>query len=669
MNKGSLARRYWASLTAADAKSQVLLGENRGIGPSLRRRFVASLLDISLPRQLGVDVARPKRCGQQGHCTITTTRLSTTLVLAFAVAVSSYMLSWPILPSTVRQSPQGPSGYFLNGFACGLLTATLNLLLERRRRWKAEALRMEETRRNVRGHGIPSAEHAVVNHGLDDRQTSPPGAQAQAPTASAHDGLTRAHPSRDYVPSEPGDVSKRRRSYLESASVTGGISSWSAFFVAGSIATAVISAFFLGVTLEILGATVAALLTNVAQGSAAFAAAAACFYAAQRLPLESKTGTEAVRRGWRLLGGSALAWGLGQAVWTWYEMVGGRSVPFPSLADIGFLCSIPLAAAALLTFSAGFGGRAGRVRMLMDGIIIALSLLGITWIFVLGPLLAQEHVSWLERALGIAYPVGDVAIGSIVLAALARTRWRESAPFMLIALATIALAVADSSFLYLTPQDGYTTGSLIDLGWIGAYICITLAALHPNSGKMRIEGPTQVSVGRLALPYGALVFFLAVTAWKQLDDGRVSAFLIVNGLAIVLLISVRQFFAIAENRQLSEQLMTVAGQLLQFSNENRFLAVTDDLRFDLSAIREVTTALESTRDTQLPLQSWELLYALNNHTATLQGRMDELAANAQILNERLADLASSSLLDAENSWGRRTRTPATADKGSALRAG
>ena len=53
-------------------------------------------------------------------------------------------------------------------------------------------------------------------------------------------------------------------------------------------------------------------------------------------------------RAWRMLGLACLSWGLGQAVWTWYESMLGREVPFPSLADIGYLMFVPLAAGALL---------------------------------------------------------------------------------------------------------------------------------------------------------------------------------------------------------------------------------------------------------------------------------------------------------------------------------
>src|SRR5689334_253235 len=44
-----------------------------------------------------------------------------------------------------------------------------------------------------------------------------------------------------------------------------------------------------------------------------------------------------VRWSWWLLGAASLSWALGSLVWTWDESVLGREVPFPSLADAGYL--------------------------------------------------------------------------------------------------------------------------------------------------------------------------------------------------------------------------------------------------------------------------------------------------------------------------------------------
>ena len=73
----------------------------------------------------------------------------------------------------------------------------------------------------------------------------------------------------------------------------------------------------------------------------ALAAGVGCLFRSRR-----ETGRH--RLFWSLIGASAFSWGIGQAIWTWYEVVQGREVPFPSLADVGYLCAVPLAAAGLL---------------------------------------------------------------------------------------------------------------------------------------------------------------------------------------------------------------------------------------------------------------------------------------------------------------------------------
>ena len=62
------------------------------------------------------------------------------------------------------------------------------------------------------------------------------------------------------------------------------------------------------------------------------------------------------------MGFSALSWASGQAAWTWYETVLGRDVPFPSLADVGYLAAPPLAAAALITLPFAARSPGGSAR-------------------------------------------------------------------------------------------------------------------------------------------------------------------------------------------------------------------------------------------------------------------------------------------------------------------
>jgi hypothetical protein len=73
---------------------------------------------------------------------------------------------------------------------------------------------------------------------------------------------------------------------------------------------------------------------NLAQLTAPLVAVASCAWAAA-------SGSGRARRAWALLAFSAGSWAVGQATWVWYEHVARRELPFPFLADVGYLLAIP----------------------------------------------------------------------------------------------------------------------------------------------------------------------------------------------------------------------------------------------------------------------------------------------------------------------------------------
>jgi diguanylate cyclase len=70
-------------------------------------------------------------------------------------------------------------------------------------------------------------------------------------------------------------------------------------------------------------------------------------------------------------------------VWSWYDLHLGQPAPFPSPADAGYLCAVPLAVAGALAFPASVRQGASRVASGVDGLIIACGLLAISWVTVL----------------------------------------------------------------------------------------------------------------------------------------------------------------------------------------------------------------------------------------------------------------------------------------------
>ncbi|HSO55138.1 MAG TPA: diguanylate cyclase, partial [Actinomycetes bacterium] len=157
------------------------------------------------------------------------------------------------------------------------------------------------------------------------------------------------------------------------------------------------------------------LTANLAQLLAPSLAAVSCAWAAA-------SGSGRTRRAWALLAASAASWAIGQATWVWFEHLAQRELPFPSLADVGYLGAIPLAVAAMLAFP----GRAERVtlqaRSLLDGAVIATSLLYTSWSLVLGPVFRAGEGGVLEQAIALAYPGGDGVLATIVFVVVARIR-------------------------------------------------------------------------------------------------------------------------------------------------------------------------------------------------------------------------------------------------------
>jgi signal transduction histidine kinase len=349
---------------------------------------------------------------------------------------------------------------------------------------------------------------------------------------------------------------------------------------------------------------------------AALAAALACFAAGRRRGGAGRAWTMAMRRAWRLVGLAALAMGTGDAIWLWYQVVRGGMVPCPSLADVAYLGSMPLMAAGVLSFPVAPAQRAARLRTLMDGVLIAGCLLVISWVIVLRPIYQQFDVPMAERAVELAYPLGDVTIGTIALILLARSRGRGPAPLWLVALAMVVFAVSDTLYLYLDQTDRYGNGNLIDVGWPLALLLLVLAPLRPVRACRRGElAQDQVSLAQLVPPYGVLAVAFSV---YFLTGKRDDWFLFWTSVVLGALVLLRGIASIVENRRLNQRLGRMVAELTERESQlaqalsrgkaaaeglqaadamkDTFLrAVSHDLRNPLAAILGVALTLERTK--------------------------------------------------------------------------
>jgi len=298
---------------------------------------------------------------------------------------------------------------------------------------------------------------------------------------------------------------------------------------------------------------------NVLQILAPALATVACAYAARRCEGHW-------RLGWYFVALACMTWGVGQVIWTWLETVQGQIQPFPSPADFFFLASIPLALVGLLLFPSAPATHSGRARTLLDGLIVATSVLFVSWMFVLGPALRSGEGTLWARSISLAYPVSDVAVITIVIVAYVRCGPAGRVAMGFVAVAFSAFALADSFFTY-DDLHGIAVSEISNVAWISGYLLIALGALHAgrHPPDRAPDDPLLEQRSRTAvlLPYVPLVVVLVLTAGQAVttDPIIVDSVLFWIGVVLITLLLVRQGVVVLENARLASSLARSNEQL------------------------------------------------------------------------------------------------------------
>jgi signal transduction histidine kinase len=416
-----------------------------------------------------------------------------------------------------------------------------------------------------------------------------------------------------------------------------------------AVALAALAAGFLAwISMGVGGDALTELVSNLVQASAALLAAAACFSAAGRNPYGfGRAWTASLHRAWRLLGSAALAWGLGQVAWTVIELRGGNP-DVPTVADIGYLATVPLLIAGVLAFPTAPMRATARLRTLLDGLLIAASLLFLGWATVLGDAFRSSSSPILERAICLTYPLGDIVAGTIALVLLTRSRGRGVIHLSMIAGAVFTLLIADLGFAYKHPAGSYGTGAMLDAGWVIGWLLLAATAVKPTVAELRrSDDEEEPSITRLALPYAPLIVAAVTGVYIQITTGEFEPFLVFTGTVIGLLVISRQIVALIENRQLNARLRATVVQLSEREQElkdglrrelaaadklralgdmkDTFLrAVSHDLRTPLTAMLGVAITLERTRLNLPREQALDLVGMLVEKTRKLERLLKDL---------------------------------------------
>jgi hypothetical protein len=334
-------------------------------------------------------------------------------------------------------------------------------------------------------------------------------------------------------------------------------------------------------------------IDDIGEAVAAAIGAAACAWAAAH-------GQGRDRLGWACMAVSAALWAAGEVVWSVYEVGMGVDVPYPSLADAGFLGAVPFAVAGIRLFWGEAHGTSSRWRVWFDGVIVALALTSTAWGFGLREVWTSGSPT---LALDLAYPVSDIVIGTVLILAIRRATHQQKGRMALLLAGVACYSIADSAFAYLTAQGAFgTVGSVIDTGWFAGFLLIALAALYPAGPAPAARREAPLDLWQLALPWMTLLTASAGDLYSALSGHELDLLQtsLTGILAVLLTVNM-----IIERREFLEMLTEINESHAKLDREFRSALVDvrrlsekirDADRLDADEVRRVAADIHRVTD-------------------------------------------------------------------------
>ncbi|WP_104163437.1 bifunctional diguanylate cyclase/phosphodiesterase [Cryobacterium sp. N22] len=143
----------------------------------------------------------------------------------------------------------------------------------------------------------------------------------------------------------------------------------------------------------------------------------------------------------------------------------GVTLPYPSLADIGFLAFCPLMMAALAVL-VGRKARDMAWSVALDGAlgsVAAAAVLAVLLNPILGPV--ADRPASLATAVAVSYPLADLLLVAVFVG-VGASQGRNAGPrWILLVLGLMTFAATDVTYALLELTDLYIVGTPLDMGW------------------------------------------------------------------------------------------------------------------------------------------------------------------------------------------------------------
>lgn len=256
------------------------------------------------------------------------------------------------------------------------------------------------------------------------------------------------------------------------------------------------------------------------------------------------------------------SWSLGSIIAT-VTSYGELPAAFDNATDGLYLLFYPLALLGLQLLISS--NQKLTVLEIVDASIVGLGLSTLGAAFALHPVLPHFDGDFSQSFLAIIYPVADLVLLCFIIATVAMQGFSGRGFFLAIGVAVYA--ATDFLFLWQNLNLSYVFGSIIDYGWLLAFVLIAESCWHPSTDNKSKGGVSPVLITISVFLSATLLALLAIA------PDNFPHFILIPAIGTLALAFIRMSIALNQARSIGhERILARTDELTMLPNRRRLIA-------------------------------------------------------------------------------------------------
>jgi diguanylate cyclase (GGDEF)-like protein len=256
------------------------------------------------------------------------------------------------------------------------------------------------------------------------------------------------------------------------------------------------------------------------------------------------------------------SWSLGSVIATSTSYV-DYVVGLANFSDVMYLIFYPLALLGLQQLISN--QQKLSILEIIDASIVALGLSTLGAAFAIHPVLPHFDGDFGQSFLAIIYPVADLVLLCFIVATVAMQGF--SIRGLLLTVGVVLYTATDFLFLWQNLNMSYAFGSLVDYGWLIAFVVIAESCWHPSTDNKSKAGVSPVLI--------TISVFLSATflALLAIAPDYFPSFVLIPAIGTLMLAFIRMSIALNQARNIGhEKILARTDELTMLPNRRRFIS-------------------------------------------------------------------------------------------------